>query len=48
VVVRGGIQIVVQAQAASFSLPHCWLERTVPAGQSIAGAAGHSLSLQER
>src|SRR6185369_6180348 len=35
VVERGGLQIVVQAQAASFSLPHCWLECTVPAGQSI-------------
>ena len=48
VVSRGGVQTVVQAQAAAFSLPHCWLECTVPAGQSIAGAAEHSLAVQGR
>jgi hypothetical protein len=48
VVSRGGVHTVVHAQAASFSLPHCWLERTVPLGQSIAGAAGHSFTPHAR
>jgi hypothetical protein len=47
-VARGGTQTVVQVQAASFWLPHSWLERTVPLGQSIAGAGGHSLAAHGR
>lgn len=48
VVIRGGTQKVVQAQAASFSLPHCCEVCTVLEGQSTAGRVGHSLAAQGR
>jgi hypothetical protein len=48
VVMRGGVQTVVHAQAASFSLPQYCDDCTVSAGHSMAGLGGHSDSAHWR
>jgi hypothetical protein len=48
VVTRGGTQLVVHAQGASFSLPQVCDAWLVPAGHCTAGRAGHSLSAHAR